>query len=400
MCGHGAAAVGHIRAGKSACRRDAQGVTCHHAIEHSTCHVHVGNVRAVVDLVVGGHARHGDGFGRHHTIGGCQAGSSAQAVIGCICGCEGQVGECVGFASARIFMGIRASAAQRHQVTRHHTCGGARQRCDGGGAVVHLADGGRWRDGLDCDSFRAHHIDGVVEVGPTRYRNVGGTPLVRPHIKPTRCAVSAMECCGIECRGGAVGVCHRHQPCTAGIDNGACCCEQINLRGVVVSEVLGLGHRVGGRCAVGMAGVGQTHQQLTRGHDGVVAVDITEAVVIGCCATGHQHAVVGAGVIHRAVAAADGGCGAEVAGRFAAHKACIAHTVVASGVCQAIKLGIVVGRDGEVFFDDEAAQARRSRDAVVALHTAVAAAAHTEIAAGSDCDGRSAVVFAGKGPCL
>ena len=400
LCGHGAAGIRHIGAGEGACSRDAQGVTCHHAIEHSSGHVHVGSVRAVVHLVVGGHARHGDGFGRHHTVGGGQAGTGTEAVVGCIRATQRQVGERVGFASARIFIRIRASAAQRHHITRHHTCGCARQRRDGGGAVVHLADGGRWRDGLDCDSFRAHHGDGVVEVGAARHRNVGGTPLVGPHIEPTRSAVSAIECRGIECRGGAVGVCHRHQTCTAGVDDGPCSGKQIHLRGVVVSQVLGLGHRVGGRCTEGMAGVGQAHQQLTRWHDGVVAVDIVKAVVIGRSTAGYQHAAVGVGVIHRTVAAADGGCGAEVAGGFAAHKACIAHTVVASGVSQAVKLGIVVGCDGERFLGDEPAQARGCSYAVVPLHTAVGAAAHTESAAGSDCDSRCAVVFAGKGAGL
>ena len=149
-----------------------------------------------------------------------------------------------------------------------------------------------------------------------------------------------------------------------------------------------------------MAGVSQAHQQLTRWHDGVVAVHIVKAVVIGRSTAGHQHAAVGVGVIHRTVAAADGGCGAEVAGGFTTHKTCEADTVVASGVSQAVKLGIVVGRDGERFFGDEAAQARGCNDAVVALHTAVAAAAHTESAAGSDCNGRCAVVFAGKGAGL
>ena len=149
-----------------------------------------------------------------------------------------------------------------------------------------------------------------------------------------------------------------------------------------------------------MAGVGQTHQQLTRWHDGVVAVHVTETVVIGRSTVGHQHAGVRCSIVHRTVAAADGGCGAEIAGGFTAHKTCEADTIVASGVSQAVKLGIVVGRDGEVFFGDEAAQARGCSDAVVALHTAVAAAAHTEAAVGRDGNGRCAVVFAGKGAGL
>ena len=149
-----------------------------------------------------------------------------------------------------------------------------------------------------------------------------------------------------------------------------------------------------------MVGVGQAHQQLTCGHDGVVAVHITEAVVVGCCTARHQHAAVSGSIVHGAVAARNGGRGGEVAGRFTAHKARVADTEVASCIGQSIKLGIVVGRDGERFFGDEATQARGRSDAVVTLHTGVGGATHTEGAGGRDGNGIGAVVFAGKGAGL
>ncbi len=141
-------AVHHVGAAIGAGGGHGQRVARHHAVEHGIACVQGRCVGAVVHLVVGGNACDGDGFGRDGAVAGRQAAARGQAVVGRIGAAQGHVAERVGFVGADVFIGIRACAADGHHVTRDHTNGCARQTGNGGGAVVHLAHGGRGRKEL------------------------------------------------------------------------------------------------------------------------------------------------------------------------------------------------------------------------------------------------------------